>query len=124
MNSTAPTLAIPGATFRWRPFRLAEFLATGFFALVMGLPLFFLFTGSFDIAPPGREAVYGMANWVGAFSDPSTVSALWMSFLLSLIRLIPAIILPVLFAWLIAQTDMPTGREEAREKVWSILKGH
>jgi len=33
-----------------------------------------------------------------------------MSFLLSVVRLIPAMILSVLFAWLIARTDMPCGK--------------
>jgi iron(III) transport system permease protein len=110
MNSTAPTLVIPGVNVPLTPFRLAEFLAIVFFALVMGLPLLFLLTGSFNVAPPGRDAVYGLANWISAFSDPSTVSALWMSFLLSVVRLIPAIMLAVLFAWLIARTDMPGGK--------------
>ena len=76
----------------------------------MGLPLFFLLIGSFNLAPPGKEAVYGLDNWLRAFSDPGTLSALWMSFLLSTVRLIPAIIFSVLFAWLIARTDMPGGK--------------
>lgn len=80
-----------------------------FFALVMGLPVIFLFLGSFNLAAPGKEAVYGVQNWVRAFSDPGTLSALWMSFSLSVVRLIPALILAVLMAWLIARTDMPGG---------------
>jgi iron(III) transport system permease protein len=110
MNSSAPTLALPRLKFRLRPFRLAEFLMLLFFAVAMGLPLLFLLTGSFNMAPPGRAAVYGLANWIRAFSDSGTVSALWMSFLLSVVRLIPAMVLAVLFAWLIARTDMPGGK--------------
>ena len=110
MNSSASTLAIPGVNIRIRPYRLAEFAAIAFFALAMGLPLAFLLTGSFNVAPPGRAAVYGLGNWSRAFSDASTVSALWMSLILSVVRLIPAIILAVLFAWLIARTDMPGGK--------------
>lgn len=94
---------------RLRPFRLGEFFTLIFFALIMGIPLFFLLTGSFNLAPPGKEPVYGLGNWVRAFSDPATLSALWMSFLLSLVRLIPAIILAVTVAWLLARTDMPGG---------------
>ena len=52
-----------------------------FLAVTMGLPLFFLLIGSFNLAPPGKAAVYGFDNWVRAFSDPGTLSALWMSFL-------------------------------------------
>jgi iron(III) transport system permease protein len=81
-----------------------------FFGVAMGLPLLFLLTGSFNLSPPGREVVYGLGNWVQAFSDSGTVSALWMSFLLSVVRLIPAMVLSVLFAWLIARTDMPGGK--------------
>ena len=81
-----------------------------FLAVTMGLPLFFLLMGSFNLVPPGKEAVYGLDNWVRAFSDPGTLSALWMSFLLSMVRLIPAMIFSVLFAWLIARTDMPGGK--------------
>jgi iron(III) transport system permease protein len=53
--------------------------------------------------------VYGFDNWLRAFNDPTTISALWMSFLLAVARLIPAIIIGVMFAWLIARTDMPGG---------------
>ena len=94
---------------RLRPFRLGEFFTLISFAFIMGLPLFFLLTGSFNLASPGKEPVYGFGNWVRAFSDPATLSALWMSFLLSLVRLIPAIIVAVIVAWLIARTDMPGG---------------
>ncbi|MGH7830841.1 MAG: ABC transporter permease, partial [Candidatus Binatia bacterium] len=51
-----------------------------------------------------------VGNWVRAFTDPGTLSALWMSFVLSVVRLIPAVILAVLVAWLVARTDMPGGR--------------
>ncbi len=81
-----------------------------FLALAMGLPLLFLLVGSFNLAAPGKPAVYGIANWTAAFTDPGTLSALWMSFLLSVARLIPAMIVSVIFAWLIARTDMPGGK--------------
>ena len=77
----------------------------------MGLPLLFLLTGSFNLAPPGASR-RSTAWTIGCarFTDPGTLSALWMSFLLSVVRLIPAMILSVLFAWLIARTDMPGGK--------------
>ncbi len=110
MNSSTLTLSTPRVKLHLRPFRLAEFLVISFFAAAMGLPLLFLLVGSFNMAPPGSAAVYGLGNWIRAFSDPGTVSALWMSFLLAAIRLIPAMVLSVLFAWLIARTDMPGGK--------------
>jgi iron(III) transport system permease protein len=96
--------------FRWRPIRVAEFSFLIFLALAMGLPLLFLLVGSFNLAAPGKPVVYGVDNWTRAFSDPGTMSALWMSFLLSAVRLIPAMTVSVVFAWLIARTDMPGGK--------------
>ena len=110
MKPTAVAVPSSIVKFRWRPIRLAEFLALALLMVAMGLPLFFLLIGSFNLAPPGKAAVYGVSNWVNAFTDPGTLGALWMSFLLSVVRLIPAMILAVLVAWLIARTDMPGGR--------------
>jgi iron(III) transport system permease protein len=102
------TLALPAApAIKIRRFRLAEYGALAFFAVVMGLPVVFLLISSFNIAPPSKAAVYGFDNWVRAFSDPGTLGALWMSFLLSLTYLIPGMILSIAMAWLIARTDMP-----------------
>src|SRR5919108_1048992 len=104
-------ISFPFATFRIRlsAFRTAELLMAGFLGVAMGLPLLFLLIGSFNLALPGREAVYGLDNWARAFTNPGTVNALWMSFLIALVRLVPAMILSVLVAWLIARTDMPGG---------------
>jgi iron(III) transport system permease protein len=110
MKSPASSLSLPVVRFRLRPIRVAEFTFLVFLIVAMGLPLLFLLTGSFNLAAPGKPAVYGFDNWLRAFTDPGTLSALWMSFLLSVVRLIPAMILSVIFAWLIARTDMPGGR--------------
>jgi len=107
MNTTA--LSFPGLRTRLHGPRLAESFLLLFFALAMGLPVLFLLASSLNIAPPGRAALYGLTNWVRAFSDPGTLSALWMSFLLSVVHLIPAMILALIVAWLIARTDMPGG---------------
>ena len=110
MRSSLVTLGNSKAKLRLRPIRLAEFCLLIFLLLAMGTPLLFLLTGSFNLSAPGREPVYGLDNWIRAFTDPGTVSALWMSFSLSILRLIPAMILSVLIAWLIARTDMPGGK--------------
>ncbi|HVO91880.1 MAG TPA: ABC transporter permease subunit [Terriglobales bacterium] len=104
------------ADFPWRsrlhlrPIRVAEFSFLIFLGAAMGLPLLFLLVGSFNVAAPGKPAVYGIANWTAAFTDPGTLNALGMSFLLSVVRLVPAMIISVIFAWLIARTDMPGGQ--------------
>ncbi len=110
MKASTDILLPTPSRFRLRPIRIAEFSFLIFLVVVMGLPLLFLLTGSFNLAAPGKAAVYGIDNWVRAFTDAGTLSALGMSFLLSVVRLIPAMILSVLFAWLIARTDMPGGK--------------
>jgi iron(III) transport system permease protein len=99
---------LPGR-LRLRPIRIAEAAVILLFAVLIGLPILSLLIGSFNVAPPGKDAIYGASNWARAFSDPATLSALWMSFLLSIARLIPAMVLAVIVAWLIARTDMPGG---------------
>ena len=110
MKSPTAILSPSVMRLRLRPIRIAEFSFLVFLIAAMGLPLIFLLTGSFNLAAPGKPAVYGFDNWQRAFTDPGTVSALWMSFSLSVVRLIPAMILSVVFAWLIARTDMPGGK--------------
>jgi iron(III) transport system permease protein len=110
MRSTAATVPVSKLTLRVPAIRVAELFALTFFALAMGLPLLFLLIGSFNLAPPGKPAVYGLNNWISAFTDAGTIGALGMSFLLSIVRLVPAMIVSVLFAWLIARTDMPGGK--------------
>ena len=110
MDSSASTTLPRWQRLRPRPIRVAEFSFLVFLAIAMGLPLLFLLTGSFNLTAPGKPAVYGLDNWIRAFTDGGTLSALGMSFLLSVVRLIPAMILSVLFAWLIARTDMPGGK--------------
>jgi iron(III) transport system permease protein len=103
-------LPVASRRLRLRPIVVAEVGFLIFLVVAMGLPLGYLLGGSFNLAAPGKPAVYGLDNWLRAFTDPGTLSALWMSFLLSVVRLIPAMILSVLFAWLIARTDMPGGK--------------
>lgn len=106
------TIAAPAAPSFWPKLsgiRIAELLMLLFFGIVMALPIIFLLIGSFNTSDPGQPAHYGLENWVRAFSDPATLSALWMSFLISVVRLVPSIALSVIVAWLIARTDMPGG---------------
>jgi iron(III) transport system permease protein len=106
MSALATTL------FRRRPrraYRIVEIVMVGFFAAVMLLPILFLLIGSFNTAAPGAPPAYGFGNWTRAFIDPQTLSALWMSFLFSVVRLVPSLALSATVAWLIARTDMPGG---------------
>jgi len=58
MKINTATLPFTGRKIRIRGFRSAEFLMVAFFGIVMGLPLLFMLHGSFNIAPPGKEAIY------------------------------------------------------------------
>jgi iron(III) transport system permease protein len=109
MTDTVATPVLAGRSGA-PPFRVAEPLVLAFFSIVMALPMLFLLVGSFSTAPPGHPAVYGIDNWVRAFSDRQTLNALWMSFLFSSVRLVPSLLFGVIVAWLIARTDMPGGR--------------
>jgi iron(III) transport system permease protein len=105
VTAPAPTSFLP----RVRGVFLAEVGVLLFFCIVMALPITFMLAASFDLAPPGQPWVLGFDNWVRAFSDPQTLKALWMSFLFSVVRLVPSLTLSVIVAWLIARTDMPGG---------------
>jgi iron(III) transport system permease protein len=107
VETAAP--ALPAFRFRFSGFRAAEAGAVLIMLCLTGVPILFLLVSSLNIAPPGKVGVYGVQNWVRAFSDAGTLSALWMSFLIALTRLLPAMLLSVLVAWLIARTDMPGG---------------
>lgn len=100
---------VMGGGMRIAGFSLGEIALLVFFTVLMVLPVMSLVVGSFNTAPPTRAATWGFGNWLSAFSDPKTLSSLWMSFLFSTVRLIPSMILAVLVAWLIARTDMPGG---------------
>jgi iron(III) transport system permease protein len=107
--STITVSGLPRFWPRFNGVRIAELLMLAFFGIVMALPVLFLLIGSFNTAAPGEPAHYAISNWVLAFSDPATLSALWMSLLISIVRLIPSIAMSVIVAWLIARTDMPGG---------------
>jgi iron(III) transport system permease protein len=66
-----------------------------------------LLVNSFNIAPPGREAVYGAQNWLRAFSDPTALAALWNTVALGAVRTAISLPLALALTWLIARSDMP-----------------
>jgi len=86
-----------------RPLRLplrGQDFALGAGPLLVGvivtLPVVLLLANTFNVAAPGREATYGLDNWVRAFSDAGTLSALWNSVALGFVR--TAISLPIAIA--------------------------
>ena len=108
--------AAPVASFwpRLRGVRVAELFVLLFFCLVMALPIVFMLAGSFNTAAPGQPWSWGVDNWVRAFSDPQTLSSLWMSFLFSVVRLIRSLTLWVIVGWLLARAELAGDRRLQR----------
>jgi iron(III) transport system permease protein len=85
--------------------------------IVVALPLLFLLVNSFNTSPIGREVTYGIENWVGAFSDPRSMNALWNSVALGAVRTAISLPIALTMAWLIARSDMP-GRSVIEMLCW------
>lgn len=103
------TIALSTLDVRSYSLHLGELVIVAFFALLMGLPVVLLLINSFNGAAPHQQPVFMLETWARAFSDRQTLSALWMSFLISLAHSIPSMILAVIVAWLISRTNMPGG---------------
>lgn len=86
-------------------------------ALLVGSPVVAVAINSFNTAGVGQPPVYGLQNWIQAYSDPLVGEALRNSLLLGAVR--TAISLPIAasFAWLIARTNMP-GRGAIEVGCW------
>src|SRR4051794_34267359 len=91
-------LRLQGALVGWAP------LVVG---VIVTLPLLLLLVNSFNVAAPGREATYGITNWTQAFSDPTTLRALWNSIALGAVRTLISLPIAIGVAWLVARGAMP-----------------
>ncbi len=78
-------------------------------ALVTLVPVLFLIFSSFNTALPAEEARYSLENWQAAFADSRISNAIWTTVRLAVTRVAIAVVIGILFAWLIARTDMPGG---------------
>ncbi|MFP6735527.1 MAG: iron ABC transporter permease [Rhodospirillales bacterium] len=85
----------------------------GLVVLAIGLvtltPVAFLIFSSFNIAAPGEATSYGLDNWHAAFADDRIFDSIWTTLRLVVARLGISIPAGILFAWLLARTDMPGG---------------
>jgi iron(III) transport system permease protein len=85
--------------------------------VVVALPLALLLLNSFNLAQPGREPVYGVTNWIVAFSDPSAITAVWNTAALGAVRTALSLPIALTLTWLIARSDMP-GRSVIELLCW------
>jgi iron(III) transport system permease protein len=106
----APPLAPGNPKISRLELRLGRLVIVGvplLVALIVASPVVLLLVNSFNIAPPGREAVYGAQNWLRAFSDPTALAALWNTVALGAVRTAISLPLALALTWLIARSDMP-----------------
>src|SRR5438552_7088603 len=54
--------------------------------IIVALPMLLLLVNSFNIAAPGRDPVYGVRDWIQAFTDAATMRALGYTLVLGLVR--------------------------------------
>ena len=85
--------------------------------LVLAAPLVMLIVNSFNVAPVGQPARYGLANWTAAFSDPTAFGALINSLELALTRTSISLPIALGLTWLITRSDMP-GRSLVELLCW------
>jgi iron(III) transport system permease protein len=80
------------------------------FVVVAGLilaPILFLIVNSFQLASPGRPAVWGLREWQTALGNAAVWVAVWNSIRIYLATSIIAWPVAIVLAWLIARTDLP-----------------
>lgn len=110
MTSALPSYTAVGT--RLRSFARIHGLGAvvvGAVALFTLVPVAFLIFSSFNVAAPGEPTAYGLENWRVAFDDDRILDSIWMTLRLVFARLAIAVTAGILFAWLLARTDMPGG---------------
>lgn len=103
---TRPTARRVAFLSRRNLFGMAVVLAVAVFTLV---PVLFLMFSSFNTEAPGQAVTYGLDNWRAAFADTRILETIWTTVNLAVTRVAIAVVAGIMFAWLIARTDMPGG---------------
>jgi iron(III) transport system permease protein len=83
-------------------------------------PVLLVVLESFQVAPPGQPARYGLDGWRAAFSEPGLRGALVNTLTVTLVRQLLSLPLAVLIAWLLARTDLP-GRHWLEFAFWAAF---
>src|SRR5207247_234831 len=92
----------------------------GIVAFCVGFPVRLVMLQSFQVAPPGQPAKYGLDGWRAAFGEPGLRAALVNTFKVTLVRQLLSLPLAVLIAWLLARTDLP-GRGWIEFAFWAAF---
>jgi iron(III) transport system permease protein len=83
-------------------------------------PLLLVVLESFQIAPPGQPARYGLDGWRAAVAEPLLRTALVNTLKVTLIRQVVTLACAMLIAWLLARTDLP-GRDWIEFAFWAAF---
>ncbi len=113
MTSTAEALAAPAPTVSWvrwvRLDTLGFTLVLGIVAFLVLYPTITLLTTSFQIGAYTPHETTGISNWIEVFSSSQLVDAITNTLTLSFVRQCIGLVGGVVFAWLIARTNLPMG---------------
>jgi iron(III) transport system permease protein len=83
-------------------------------------PIVLIALESFQVAPPGQPARYGLDGWRAAFAEPLLRTALVNTLKVTLARQLLSLGLAMVVAWLIARTDLP-GRNWIEFAFWAAF---
>jgi iron(III) transport system permease protein len=83
-------------------------------------PFLLVVLESFQVAPPGQPARYGLDGWRAAFTEPLLRTALLNTLKVTLVRQIVSLACALLIAWLLARTDLP-GRNWIEFAFWAAF---
>lgn len=83
-------------------------------------PVLLVVLKSFQVAPPGQPARYGLDGWRAALAEPLLRTALLNTVKVTLARQVVSLALAMLVAWLLARTDLP-GRNWIEFAFWAAF---
>src|SRR5437867_1106277 len=92
----------------------------GIVAFCVVFPVLLVVLQSFQVAPPGQPAKYGLDGWRAAFDEPGLRGALLNTLKVTFVRQLLSLPLAVLIAWLLARTDLP-GRRWLEFALWAAF---
>ena len=92
----------------------------GIVAFCVVFPVLLVMLQSFQVAPPGQPAKYGLDGWRAAFDEPGLRAALLNTLKVTFVRQLLSLPLAVLIAWLLARTDLP-GRRWLEFAFWAAF---
>ena len=119
MAGLTGTIEVPGPR-RIEPETVLCTMVLATVALCVVFPLLLVVFQSFQIAPPGQPARYGLDGWRAALGEPGLRAALVNTGKVTLVRQLFSLPLAVLIAWLLARTDLP-GRDWIEFAFWAAF---